>query len=57
MSVLGLDVGSTAVKAAAYDEAGRELARAQETVPPQRAQPGHWQVDGDEVWRLSLIHI
>lgn len=56
MSVLGLDVGSTAVKAAAYDEAGRELARAQETVPPQRAQPGHWQVDGDEVW-LSLIHI
>ena len=54
MSVLGLDVGSTAVKAAAYDEAGRELARAQETVPPQRAQPGHWQVDGDEVWRAAV---
>jgi xylulokinase len=54
VSVLGLDVGSTAVKAAAYDEAGRELARAQETVPPQRAQPGHWQVDGDEVWRAAV---
>ena len=30
------------------------MARAQETVPPQRAQPGYWQVDGDEVWRAAV---
>jgi xylulokinase len=54
VSVLGLDVGSTTVKAAAYDEAGRELARAQETVPSQHPQPGYWQVDGDEMWRAAV---
>jgi xylulokinase len=53
VSVLGLDVGSTAVKAAAYSEAGIELARAQQVVPSLHAQPGHWQVDGDEVWRAA----
>jgi xylulokinase len=54
VSVLGLDVGSTAVKAAAYSEAGRELAQAQQIVPSLHAQPGHWQVDGDEVWRATV---
>jgi xylulokinase len=54
VSLLGLDVGSTAVKAAAYSEAGDELARAQETVPSEHAQPGHSQVDGDEMWRAAV---
>lgn len=52
--MLGLDVGSTAVKAAAYSEAGHELARAQQIVPSSHDQPGHWQVDGDEVWRATV---
>jgi sugar (pentulose or hexulose) kinase len=54
VSVLGLDVGSTAVKAAAYSETGHELARAQQTVPSSHDQPGHWQVDGDAVWRATV---
>jgi xylulokinase len=54
VSVLGLDVGSTAVKAAAYSETGHELARAQQMVPSSHDQPGHWQVDGDAVWRATV---
>lgn len=49
-----MDIGSTAVKAAAYSEAGRELARAQETVPSRHDQPGVSDVDGDEMWRATI---
>jgi xylulokinase len=53
VSLLGVDVGSTAVKAAAYSNGARELARAQQAIPSRHDRPGSWQVDADEVWQAT----
>ena len=48
MSLIGIDLGTSAIKVAAYAEDGAALASARRDVPGYRPQPGHWEVDVTE---------
>lgn len=50
MSFVGIDIGSSAVKAAAYRDDGSALAQAAEAVPSQHPSPGASEVDAERVW-------
>jgi xylulokinase len=50
VSLVGIDVGSSAVKAAAYRAGGGLLAQAAETVPSLHPAPGTAEVSGEDVW-------
>ena len=52
MSLLGVDVGTTGCKAAAFDLEGRMLASAYREFAIRSPQPGCAEVDVAEVWRL-----
>src|SRR5215472_3329025 len=54
MSLVGIDIGSSAVKAAAYDADGALLAQATEAVPSLHPGPGLAEVDGDGVWKAVV---
>ena len=54
MSLVGIDIGSSAVKAAAYDADGALLAQATEAVPSLHPGPGLAEVDGDAVWKAVV---
>src|SRR5215831_14712200 len=47
MSLVGIDIGSSAVKAAAYDTGGALLAQATAAGPSLPPGPGRSEVDGD----------
>jgi sugar (pentulose or hexulose) kinase len=51
MSLVGIDIGSSAVKVAAYDTGGALLAQATEAVPSLHPGPGLSEVGGDGVWK------
>src|SRR4029077_7774301 len=51
MVLAGFNIGSRAVKAAAYDSDGALLAQAAEAVPSLHPGPGLSEVDGDGVWK------
>ncbi len=54
MTVLvGVDVGTTGVKALAIDEEGRVLAKAEEPYPLSTPQPGWSEQDPEDWWRAS----
>lgn len=50
MSLLGIDVGTTACKAVAFDLAGRPLASASREYPLQSPAPGRLELDANVVW-------
>ncbi len=50
MSLLGIDVGTTACKAVAFDLAGRPLAAASREYPLLTPKPGWIELDSDVVW-------
>src|SRR6266511_1985629 len=54
MSLIGIDIGSSAVKAVAYRESGSVLARALEAAPSLHPAPGLSESDADEVWRATV---
>lgn len=54
MSLIGIDVGSSAVKVAAYRPDGVLLAGAREPVIPQKPHPGYWEVEPEAVWEATL---
>jgi xylulokinase len=54
MSLIGIDIGSSAVKAVAYRESGSVLARAHEAAPSLHPAPGLSESDADEVWRATV---
>jgi xylulokinase len=54
MSLIGIDIGSSAVKAVAYRESGSVLARAHEAAPSLHPAPGLSEIDADEVWRATV---
>jgi xylulokinase len=54
MSLLGVDVGSSSVKAAAYTADGRELARAQEAVLSRHDRGGACETDPETTWRAIV---
>lgn len=45
MSLIGIDLGTSAIKAVAYAEDGTQLASARREVPGYRPEPGHWEVN------------
>jgi xylulokinase len=51
VSLLGVDVGSSSVKAAAYTEDGRALARAQEVVASRHDRGGACETDPETAWQ------
>ena len=50
---LGLDIGTTAVKALALDDQGRILAEAERQYPYATPQPGWVEQDAEDWWRLA----
>lgn len=50
MSLLGIDVGTTGCKAAAFTADGRELGSAYREYPTRHPAPGQAELDSDEVW-------
>ncbi len=54
MSLIGVDIGSSAVKATAYRVTGTVLARAHEAVPSEHPAPGLSVVDANQVWRATV---
>ncbi|HZW04712.1 MAG TPA: FGGY family carbohydrate kinase [Anaerolineaceae bacterium] len=53
MSYLGVDVGSSSVKMAAYDEGGRLLKVVHADVHPLHPVPGAWETDPEDVWQAA----
>lgn len=53
MSLLGLDVGTSTVKAAVHDESGRLLSSARCAVAADRPGPGWEQADAEMVWAAA----
>ncbi len=53
MSLIGIDVGSSSVKAAAYNEDGTLLAVVSNEVTPLHPRPGWWETDPRDVWRAT----
>ena len=45
LSLIGIDLGSSAIKVGAYAHDGRSLAAAKRVVPAYRPEPGHSEVD------------
>lgn len=57
---IGVDVGTTAVKVAAYNNAGQKIAVARKTVQVLRSQDGFSELDMDDLWvsvRSCLEHV
>jgi L-xylulokinase len=57
MLLMGLDCGSSAIKAALFDEAGRTIAVARRGVVAVRPAPGHVEQDMAVLWRSSASAI
>lgn len=53
MSLAGIDLGGSAVKAAAYSESGALLAQATRALSPVYPAPGEWETDPLDVWRAT----
>jgi len=53
LPLLGLDVGSTVIKAVVFDRRGRVLASASRSVPLRRPQRGWVERDAEATWRAA----
>lgn len=53
MSLVGIDVGSSSVKVAAYSEDGKLLAVASADLTPLHPGPGLWETDPEDIWRAT----
>lgn len=53
MSLVGIDVGSSSVKVAAYSEAGEMIAVAGAPLTPIYPQPGSWETDPEDIWQAT----
>lgn len=53
MSLLGIDVGSSSVKVAAYSEKGESLSITNVSLTPLYPGPGLWETDPEDVWRAT----
>ena len=53
MSLVGIDVGSSSVKVAAYSVEGTLLAVASHELTPLHPGPGMWETDPEDVWQAT----
>lgn len=57
LPILGLDVGSTLIKAVVFDRRGRVLAAASRSVPVRRPQRGWVERDAEATWRAAAAAV
>jgi xylulokinase len=60
MSLIGIDLGTSAIKVGAFAVDGTPLADAARSVPGYRPEPGHWEVDvleSREAFRSALAEV
>ncbi len=60
MSLIGIDLGTSAIKVVAYSADGKSLASAHETIPAYHPAPGHYEVDVTEsraAFRAALASV
>jgi hypothetical protein len=55
MSLIGIDVGSSSIKAAAYSEDGHLLTVENNPILGQHPQPGLWEQDSEEIWQATSL--
>jgi xylulokinase len=55
VSLIGIDVGSSGTKIAAYGLNGVLLGSIEAPHTPHHPHPGAWEVDPDEVWRNAAV--
>jgi len=55
MSFGGIDLGSSSVKIAAYNEEGKLLGLTSQEINPLHPQPGWWETDPEDVWRATRL--
>lgn len=53
MSLIGIDVGSSAVKVAAYSEEGQLLGVESNVLTPLHPRTGWWEQDPEEIWKAT----
>jgi sugar (pentulose or hexulose) kinase len=54
VSLIGIDIGSSATKAVAWSEDGHVLASHRLAVAARHPRPGLWEVDPQDVWEAAL---
>ena len=54
MSLIGIDVGSTGTKLAAYDSEGKTLGSVYAAHTPHHPFPGAWELDPEEIWNNAI---
>ena len=57
MVVICLDVGTTVIKAVAFDERGQEVAAARQSAEMLRSKPGHAEQDMFGVWNAAVLAV
>ena len=55
MSLIGIDVGSSSVKVAAYNEDGKLLAVVSNPLTGLHPEPGLWEQDAEELWQAASL--
>lgn len=55
MSLIGIDIGSSATKAVVWSEDGHVLASHRLPVEARHPAPGLWEVDPEDVWRAASL--
>jgi xylulokinase len=55
MSLVGIDVGSSSVKVAAYSEDGMLLSVASNNLTGLHPEPGSWEQDAEEIWQVTSL--
>jgi len=55
MSLVGIDVGSSAIKVAAYSEDGELLSVASNGLTGLHPEPGSWEQDAEEIWEATSL--
>jgi len=53
MSLIGIDVGSSSIKVAAYSEEGNLLAVTGNDITPLHPEPGLWEQNPEEIWQAT----
>jgi xylulokinase len=51
VSLIGVDVGSSAVKIGVYSEEGKLIALTRHAISPLHPEPGLWETDPEDIWQ------
>ena len=54
MTLIGVDIGSSTIKVAAYSQDGSLVAVTRESLNPIHRGPGMWELEPEEVWKRTV---